>query len=117
MQQATKLPESTWGFDYRNGERTPVWFVMRARRLARLNGFEGIREMAHGDSRAAVHTWLAGLKFGQDLSRSGPVIVALVAGGGGLGKLFSPPEKPAPGENMRGGAEEECAFVSTDPRD
>jgi hypothetical protein len=80
MQQATKLPECSWGFDYRHGERTPVWFLMRARRLARLNGFEGIREMAHGDSQAAVNTWLAGFKFVQDVSRSGPVIVALVAG-------------------------------------
>lgn len=80
MQQATKLLECSWGFDYRHGERTPVWFLMRARRLAQLNGFEGIREMAHGDSQAAVNTWLAGLKFGQDVSRSGPVIVALVAG-------------------------------------
>jgi hypothetical protein len=34
MQQATKLPECSWGFDYRLGERTPVWFLMRARRLA-----------------------------------------------------------------------------------
>lgn len=80
MQQATKLPECSWGFDYRHGERTPVWFLMRARRLAQLNGFEGIREMAHGDSQMAVNTWLAGFKFVQDVSRSGPVIVDLVAG-------------------------------------
>jgi hypothetical protein len=80
MQRATKLPECSWGFDYRHEERTPGWFIMRARRLAQLNAYEGIREMAHGDSQAAVNTWLAGLKFGQDVSRSGPVIVALVAG-------------------------------------
>jgi len=80
MQQATKLPECSWGFDYRHGERTPVWFLMRARRLAQLNGFEGMREMGHGDSQTAVNTWLAGFKFVQDVSRSGPVIVALVAG-------------------------------------
>jgi len=36
MQQATKLPECGWGFDYRQGERTPGWFVMRARLLAQL---------------------------------------------------------------------------------
>jgi hypothetical protein len=69
MQQATKLPESTWGFDYRHGERTPAWLLMRARRLAQLNAYEGIREMAHGDSQAAVNTWLAGLTFAQDPSR------------------------------------------------
>jgi len=80
MQQATKLPECSWGFDYRHEERTPGWFLMRAGRLARLNAYEGIREMAHGDSQAAVNTWLAGLKFAQDVSRGGPVIVALVSG-------------------------------------
>ena len=35
--------------------------------------------MAHGDSRAAVDRWLAGVHFGQDLSRGGPVIAALIA--------------------------------------
>ena len=35
--------------------------------------------MAHGDSRTAVDTWLAGVHFGQDMSRSGPVIAALIA--------------------------------------
>jgi hypothetical protein len=79
MQRATKLPVSNWGFDYRNGAATPVWFGMRARLLSHLNALQGIREMAHGDSRTAVNTWLAGVHFGQDVSRSGPVIVALIA--------------------------------------
>ena len=79
MQRATKLPVCNWGFDYRNGERTPVWFLMRAGLLSRLNALQGIREMAHGDSRTAVDTWLAGVHFGQELSRSGPVIAAMVA--------------------------------------
>ncbi len=35
--------------------------------------------MALGDSRTAVDTWLAGVHFGQDVSRSGPVIAALIA--------------------------------------
>ena len=35
--------------------------------------------MAQGDSRTAVDTWLAGVHFGQDVSRSGPVIAALIA--------------------------------------
>jgi hypothetical protein len=68
MQQATKLPECNWGFDYRNGSRTPVWFLMQARLLSHLNALQGIREMAHGDSRTAVDTWLAGVHFGQDVS-------------------------------------------------
>ncbi len=80
MQRATKLPVCNWGFDdFRRGAATPVWFPMRARLLSHLNELEGIREMAHGDSRAAVNTWLAGVHFGQDVSRSGPVIAALVA--------------------------------------
>lgn len=78
MQQATKLPVCNWGFDYRNGAAMPPWFAMRARLLSRLNALEGIREMAHGDSRTAVDTWLAGVHFGQDVSR-GPVIAALIA--------------------------------------
>ncbi len=78
MQRATKVPECNWGFDYRHGARMPVWFGMRARLLSNLNALQGIREMAHGDSRTAVDTWLAGVHFGQDLSR-GPVIAALIA--------------------------------------
>jgi hypothetical protein len=79
LQQATKLPACDWGFDYKHGATTPVWFGMRARLLSRLNHLQGIRQMARGDSQAAVDTWLAGIHFGQDVSRSGPVIVALVA--------------------------------------
>ena len=79
MQQATKLPECNWGFDYRNGAAIPPWFALRARLLSRLNELQGIRDMAHGDSGTAVNTWLAGVHFGQDMSRSGPVIAALTA--------------------------------------
>ena len=79
MQRATKLPACNWGFDYRNGATTPIWFGMRARLLSHLNALQGIREMAHGDSRTAVDTWLAGVHFGQDVSRSGPMIAALIA--------------------------------------
>lgn len=79
MQQATKLPVCNWGFDYRNGTAMPPWFAMRARLLSHLNALQGIREMAHGDSRTAADTWLAGVHFGQDVSRSGPVIAALIA--------------------------------------
>jgi hypothetical protein len=79
MQQATKLPACNWGFDYRAGRRFPPWFALRARLLSHLNELQGIREMAHGDLRTAVDTWLAGVHFGQDVSRNGPVIAALVA--------------------------------------
>jgi hypothetical protein len=79
MQRATKLPVCNWGFDYRNGSVTPVWFGMRARLLSDLNALQGIREMAHGDSGTAVDTWLAGVHFGRDVSHSGSVIAALFA--------------------------------------
>src|SRR6266446_837259 len=79
MQRATKLPVCNWGFDYRNGAKNPLWFGMRARLLSHLNALQGIREMAHGNSRTAVDTWLAGVHFGQDVSPSGPVIAALIA--------------------------------------
>ena len=79
MQRATKLPVCNWGFDYRNGATMPVWFGMRAGLLSHLNRLQGMREMAHDDSRTAVDTWLAGVHFGQDVSRSGPMIAALIA--------------------------------------
>ncbi len=79
MQRATKLPVCDWGFDYRNGAAFRPWIGMRAALLSHLNKLQGIREMAYGDSRTAVDTWLAGVHFGQDVSRSGPVIAALIA--------------------------------------
>jgi len=79
MQRATKLPVCNWGFDYRNGAAFPTWFGVRARLLSQLNELQGMREMAHGDSRTAVDTWLAGVHFGQDVSRGGPMIAALIA--------------------------------------
>jgi hypothetical protein len=79
MQRATKLPICNWGFDYRNGAAIPTWFGMGTGLLSHLNALQGIREMARGDSRMAIDTWLAGVHFGQDVSRSGPIIAALIA--------------------------------------
>jgi hypothetical protein len=79
MQRATKLPVCNWGFDYRHGATMPIWFGMRARLLSRLNQLQGKREMARGNSQTAVDRWLAGIHFAQDVSRGGPVIVALIA--------------------------------------
>jgi hypothetical protein len=117
MQQATKLPECSWGFDYRHEERTPGWFLMRAGRLARLNAYEGIREMAHGDSQAAVNTWLAGLKFAQDVSRGGPVIVALVAGAMFLDSLQPLSDSARRGKLSEEEKKELSAFVKAMPED
>jgi hypothetical protein len=79
MQQATKLAVCNWSFDYQSGAVFPAWFGMRARLLSQLNELQGIRAMAHGDSRSAVEAWLAGVHFGADVSRGGPVIAALIA--------------------------------------
>ena len=79
MQRATKLPVCNWGFDYRNGAVFGARFGMRVALLSHLNKLQGIREMAHGDSRTAVDTWLAGVHFGQDVSSGGPVIAAMIA--------------------------------------
>ena len=67
------------GLDYRLGVNAPVQMVMRARSLERLNSVEGIRELAKGNGKAAVNTWLSGIRFSQDVGRGGPVILALVA--------------------------------------
>jgi hypothetical protein len=68
-----------WGLDYRLGVSTPVEMLMRARGLERLNTVEGIRELAKGNSEAAVNTWLSGIRFSQDVGRGGPIILALAA--------------------------------------
>jgi len=78
MQRGAKLPECVWGLDYRLGVSTPAHMLMRARSLERLNTVEGIRELAKGNGEAAVNTWLAGIRFSQDVGRGGPVIVAMV---------------------------------------
>ena len=79
MQRGAKLRECNWGLDYRLGVNAPVQMVMRARSLERLNSVEGIRELAKGNGKAAVNTWLSGIRFSQDVGRGGPVILALVA--------------------------------------
>lgn len=117
MQQATKLPECSWGFDYRHEERTPALFLMRARRLSLLNAYEGIRELARGDSKAAVHTWLAGLKFAQDVSRGGPVIVALVSGAMFLENLVPLSDSARQGKLSGEEKKELSPFVKALPED
>jgi len=79
MQRATKLPECDWGLEYSLGPRASTVYVPRSRVLARLNTLEGMRQMAKGDSQAAVTAWLAGIRFSQDVARGGPLLFALVA--------------------------------------
>ena len=79
MQRATRLPECDWGLEYDRGVRAAIPYVPRARVLARLNQLAGMRELAKGDSQAAVDAWLAGVRFSQHLATGGPLIFALVA--------------------------------------
>jgi len=79
MQRATKLPECDWGLEYGRGWKASIAYAPRARALARLNTLEGMRQLAKGDSQSAVYTWLAGVRFSQDLTRGGSLIFALMA--------------------------------------
>jgi hypothetical protein len=79
MQRATKLPDCEWGVEYSRGPEASIAFVPRAHVLARLNTLRGIREMAKGQSQAAVDTWIAGIRFAQDLTKGGSLIFSLTA--------------------------------------
>ncbi len=79
MQRATKLPDCEWGVEYTRGPEASIAFVPRAHVLARLNLLRGIRQMAQGQSQAAVDTWIAGVRFAQDLAKGGSLIFSLTA--------------------------------------
>jgi hypothetical protein len=79
LQRATKLPDCDWGVEYSRGPDASIAFVPRAHVLARLNMLQGIREMAKGEQQAAVDTWVAGIRFAQDLSKGGSLIFSLTA--------------------------------------
>jgi hypothetical protein len=79
MQRATKLPECDWGIEYTQGMSASIAYAPRARALSRLNTLEGMRELAGGNTQAATNTWLAGVRFSQDLAHGGSLIFALMA--------------------------------------
>ncbi len=79
FQRATTLPDCDWGIEYNRGVRTSIAYAPRARALARLNTLQGMREMAKGQSQAAVDTWLAGIRFTNHLAKGGSLIFALIA--------------------------------------
>jgi hypothetical protein len=79
LQRATKLSDCDWGVEYSRGPQASIAFVSRAHVLARLNTLQGIRQMAKGQSQAAVETWIAGLRFAQDLTKGGSLIFSLTA--------------------------------------
>jgi hypothetical protein len=79
MQRATKLPDCDWGVEYKQGTNASIAYAPRARALSRLNTLEGMRQLAAGNSQSATDTWLAGVRFSQDLARGGSLIFALMA--------------------------------------
>jgi hypothetical protein len=117
MQQATKLPECDWGFEYSRGPRAPATFFLQARELARLNTLTGMRQMARGDSQAAVNTWLAGIHFSQDLARGGPLIFTLVAMRMMLPNLRALNEGTSKGQLSEAQKKEVYAAVNAQPED
>jgi hypothetical protein len=44
-----------------------------------LNTLEGMRQLAAGNTQSATDTWLAGVRFSQDLARGGSLIFTLMA--------------------------------------
>ena len=79
MQRATKLPDCDWGLEYGQGPRAPIAYLARARVMARLNTLQAIREMAAGESQAAVERLLSGIRLSAHLANGGTLISALTA--------------------------------------
>jgi hypothetical protein len=78
MQRATKLPDCDWGLEYTQGTNASIAYAPRARALSRLNTLEGMRQLAGGNTQSATDTWLAGVRFSQDLARGGSLIFTLI---------------------------------------
>jgi hypothetical protein len=89
MQRATKLPDCDWGLEYEQGTMASIAYAPRARALSRLNTLEGMRQLAAGNTQSATNTWLAGVRFSQDLARGGSLIFALMAKNALLANLRS----------------------------
>jgi hypothetical protein len=81
MHRATKLPECDWGLEYSQGPKASAAFFPRAHVLAQLNTLGGIREFHQGRMQDAVDTWVAGIRFGQDVANGGSLVFALTAKG------------------------------------
>jgi hypothetical protein len=79
FERATKLPDCDWGLEYGRDVAASIAYVPRARVLAKLNTLRGIREMAKGNSQAAVDAWLEGIHFSEQLTNGGSLIFGLVA--------------------------------------
>jgi hypothetical protein len=79
LQRAEDLPDCNWGLDYSRGSAMSIGHLPKARVLARLNALYGARQMAKGDTAGAVNTWLAGLRFAQDVEKDIGLIGVLSA--------------------------------------
>ena len=117
MQRGTKLPDCNWGLDYQLGNLNLVQLMMRSRGLEQLNTVEGVRQLAKGDSKAAVETWKAGIRFSQDLGRGGPVIHAMVASAMLTDELHAVANYAGPGKLPEAQREELYAAVKAMPVD
>lgn len=79
MRRAATLPDCDWGLEYGRGPRAPIAYLARARVMARLNTLQAMRELAAGDSQAAVERVLAGVRFSTHLAHGGTLISLLTA--------------------------------------
>jgi hypothetical protein len=117
MQRGTKLPDCNWGLDYQLGNLNFTQMMMRSRRLEQLNTVEAVRQLAKGDSKSAVETWRAGIRFSQDLGRGGPVIHALVASAMLMDELHAVANYAGPGKLAEAQREELYVAVKAMPED
>jgi hypothetical protein len=97
MQRATKLPECDWGVEYSDGPTASIAYAPKARVMASLNTLYGMRQSAKGDEQAAVQTWLAGIRFSQDIAKGGSLIFAII------GKLSLVPDLHAIAQAVQSG--------------
>jgi hypothetical protein len=117
MQRGTRLPDCNWGLDYQLGNLNVAQMMMRSRGLEQLNTVEGVRQLAKGDSKAAVETWRAGIRFSQDLGRGGPVIHALVASAMLMDELNALSNYAGPGKLPEAQREELYSALKAMPED
>jgi hypothetical protein len=78
MQRATRLPECDWGLEYDLGPETPLPPYAKARVLGNLNVMYGMRQAANHDTKGAVETWLAGVRFAKQFAQGESLLGVLI---------------------------------------
>jgi len=78
MQRATRLPECDWGVELELGPAAPIPPYAKARVLGNLNVLYGMRQAAHHDMKGAVETWLAGVRFAEQMPQGMSLIGTVV---------------------------------------